>query len=135
VKRYDVIYHLIGDLKVELGDKMPPVEVEDIVGRATVLQQFQITEKKEKVAVAGCRVVMGRLPRDGTYRVSRGEETLFEGALASLKHQKDEVSEIAQNQECGLRVEDKEVQFQAGDVITCFSKRIEPSACTWDPGF
>lgn len=31
--RYDVIYHLIGDLKVELGDKMPPVEVEDIVGR------------------------------------------------------------------------------------------------------
>ena len=24
--------------------------------RATVLQQFQITEKKEKVAVAGCRV-------------------------------------------------------------------------------
>merc|ERR1712203_1088445 len=91
--------------------KMPPVEGEDIVGRATVLQQFQITEKKEKVAVAGCRVVMGRLPRDGTYRVSRGEETLFEGALASLKHQKDEVSEIAQNQECGLRVEDKDVQF------------------------
>ena len=71
-----MIYHLIGDLKVELGDRMPPVEVEDVVGRflgnlllgeqelslvlrATVIQQFQITEKKEKVAVAGCRV---RLP-------------------------------------------------------------------------
>ena len=67
-----MIYHLIGDLRAELGDRMPPVEVEDVVGRlvllllgnkplllvlrATVIQQFQITEKKEKVAVAGCRV-------------------------------------------------------------------------------
>ena len=67
-----MIYHLIGDLRAELGDRMPPVEVEDIVGRlvviflgekppllvhrATVIQQFQVTEKKEKVAVAGCRV-------------------------------------------------------------------------------
>ena len=68
-----MIYHLIGDLRAELGDRMPPVEVEDVVGRlvlllllgnkplllvlrATVIQQFQITEKKEMVAVAGCRV-------------------------------------------------------------------------------
>jgi len=135
VKRFDVIYHLIGDLRAELGDRMPPVEVEDVVGRATVVQQFQITEKKEKVAVAGCRVVTGRLPRDGTYRVSRGGATLFEGGLASLKHQKDEVSEINQNQECGLRVEDKDIEFQAGDIVTCFSKRMEPSVCNWDPGF
>ena len=28
----------------------------NLVIRATVVQQFQITEKKEKVAVAGCRV-------------------------------------------------------------------------------
>lgn len=85
---------------------------------------------------------MGRLPRDGTYRVSRAGEILFEGGLASLKHQKvfkdikkhalsldtftyyqEEVSEINQNQECGLRVEDKDVQFQAGDIVTCFSTR------------
>ena len=35
--RFDVIYHLIGDLRVELGDRMPPVEVEDVVGRLLVL--------------------------------------------------------------------------------------------------
>ena len=32
-----MIYHLIGDLRAELGDRMPPVEVEDIVGRLVVL--------------------------------------------------------------------------------------------------
>ena len=78
--------------------------------RATVIQQFQITEKKEKVAVAGCRVRvgskqyvsnlenlqvgMGRLPRDGTYRVSRAGVTLFEGRLASLKHQKVKIFKL-----------------------------------------
>ena len=59
------------------------------------------------------------------------------------------MSEINQNQECGLRVEDRDIEFQAGDIVTCFSKRwiydsvakiyqsfrIEPSVCTWDPGF
>ena len=32
-----MIYHLIGDLRAELGDRMPPVEVEDVVGRLGVL--------------------------------------------------------------------------------------------------
>ena len=27
VKNFNVIYHLIGDLRVELGDRMEPVEV------------------------------------------------------------------------------------------------------------
>ena len=35
--RFDVIYHLIGDLRAELGDRMPPVEVEDVVGRLVLL--------------------------------------------------------------------------------------------------
>lgn len=30
--------------------------MEEVVGRATVMQQFLVSEKKEKVAVAGCRV-------------------------------------------------------------------------------
>jgi len=136
VKNFNVIYHLIGDLRVELGDRMEPVEVEDVVGRAQVLQQFLVTEKKEKVAVAGCRVVSGKLPRDGLFRLSRAGETVFEGKLASLKHKKDEVSEIVQNQECGLRLEEgEEVVFEAGDTITCITRRMEARTCNWNPGF
>ena len=36
--RFDVIYHLIGDLRQELGDLMPPIVVEDVVGRLTILE-------------------------------------------------------------------------------------------------
>ena len=43
--------------------------------------------------------------------------------LDTFTYYQEEVSEINQNQECGLRVEDKDVQFQAGDIVTCFSTR------------
>jgi translation initiation factor IF-2 len=136
VKSFNVIYHLIGDLRAELGDRMPPVEVEEVVGRATVLQQFMVTEKKEKVAVAGCRVQAGRLPRDGAYRLARAGEVLWEGRLAGLKHLKDEVGELGQNQEGGLRLSGaEEVTFESGDQITCFTTRQEARPCVWDPGF
>ena len=46
--RFDVIYHLIGDLKVELGDRMPPVEVEDVVGR--LLKNFLLEETTNSCA-------------------------------------------------------------------------------------
>ena len=38
LSRFDVIYHLIGDLRQELGDLMPPIVVEDVVGRLTILE-------------------------------------------------------------------------------------------------
>jgi hypothetical protein len=45
------------------------------------------------------------------------------------------VSEISQNQECGLRVADSEVKFQEGDIILAIEKREEENICKWDPGF
>ncbi len=114
---------------------MKLVEVEEVVGRATVLQQFLVTEKK-KVAVAGCRVQAGWLPRDGTYRLARAGEVLWEGRLADLKNLKDEVTEIVQNQEGGLRLAGAdEVTFEAGHLVTCLTMRLEARPCVWDPGF
>jgi translation initiation factor IF-2 len=136
VKSFDVIYHLIGDLKLEIGDRLPPLEVEDTVGRGTVMQQFLVTEKKRKVTIAGCRVVAGRFPKEGFYRLARAGQMVHEGRLASLKHMKEEVSEIGQNKECGLRFADaEEVTFESGDSIVCFTTRMEARACDWNPGF
>ena len=68
-------------------------------------------------------------------RVMRGHECVYQGELASLKHMKDEVSEILQNQECGLRVPDEKLRFQPGDVILAVETRTENDKCKWDPGF
>ena len=135
VRRYNVIYHLIADLKQEITSKMPPLEVENVLGRATVVQEFKIKDKKNLLNVAGCRVVAGKLSRSSEIKVMRGSDCVYRGGLASLKHLKDEVSEIVQNQECGLRVTDETLSFQPEDVIMAVESRMEPNSCKWDPGF
>ena len=139
VREFNVIYHLIDDIKTEISDRLPPADVEDVSGRATVLQEFLINEGKRKVSVAGCRVVSGRLARSARYRLLRGEAALWEGELASLKIVKEEVSEVASSQECGIKVRQEEgaeeVRFEPGDKIIAFSVRQEARKSDWDPGF
>ena len=135
VRRYNVIYHLIADVKQEITSKMPPLEVENVLGRANVIQEFKIKDKKNLLNVAGCRVVTGKLSRSSEIKVMRGPDCVYRGGLASLKHLKDEVSEIVQNQECGLRVTDQALSFQPDDVIMSVESRLEPNSCKWDPGF
>ena len=135
VRCFDVIYHLIGDLKLEITSKMPRLEVEDVLGRANVIQEFQIKDKKNLLSVAGSRVVSGKFSRASVVKVMRGQECVYQGELASLKHMKDEVSEILQNQECGFRVKDEEIRFQPGDVFLAVETRTENDKCRWDPGF
>ena len=106
-----------------------------MLGRATVLQQFTIKEKKEQVAVAGCRVVAGKLNRAATVRLVRAGETLYQGELLSLKHLKEEVGEVELSKECGLRLPDPTLAFEPGDTILAVETRQEQGTVHWDPGF
>ena len=45
------------------------------------------------------------------------------------------MSEISQNQECGLREADSEVKIQEGDIVLAIEMREEENTCKWDPGF
>ena len=49
-------------------------------------------------------------------RVKRGEESLFEGVIVSLKHFQDDVAEVREAQECGIRL-DNFSTFEEGDIL------------------
>ncbi|XP_034833856.1 translation initiation factor IF-2, mitochondrial [Maniola hyperantus] len=135
VKRHNVIYKLVDDIKQELSARIPNRQEEEIIGEANVLQQFQVSEGKKKVPVAGCRCVKGSLARNALYRVIRRQEVVFEGKLASMKHLKDEVTTIKRDMECGLRFEDTAFTVEPGDTVVCY-KMVDVSDTTaWDPGF
>lgn len=48
-------------------------------GEANVLQEFEITDKKKKVKVAGCRCIKGNLKKDAMYRLMREEKIIYTG--------------------------------------------------------
>ncbi|KAK7874382.1 hypothetical protein R5R35_007843 [Gryllus longicercus] len=135
VKHHNVIYKLVDDLKEEISSHLPEKEVEEILGEANVLQQFEVNEGRHKVPVAGCRCTKGVLKKSAFFRLVRGEETLFEGTLKSMRHLKSDVDSIRKGVECGLQLEDKTVCFQPGDILICYEMKSIPQKTSWDPGF
>lgn len=84
IKHFNVIYKLIDDIKEEINSRLPVKETEEILGEATVLQQFEITQGRKKISVAGCRCVKGFLKRTAMYKVIRNEEVIHTGTLISF---------------------------------------------------
>lgn len=79
LKAHRVVYHLVADLRDELSARMPPVQEEELLGEANVLQPFEVSDGKRKVPVAGARCVRGVLARDALYRLVRDGEVVYEG--------------------------------------------------------
>lgn len=77
----NIIYRLIDDLKEEISGKLPPMEVEDVLGEANVLQQFFITEGRKEVPVAGCRCTKGVLKKAHKFRLMRNNEVVYDGMI------------------------------------------------------
>jgi translation initiation factor IF-2 len=69
---------------------LEPVEVERVIGRATVLAVFPASKLGR---VAGCRVTEGELHRNAKVRLYRGTDLVFEGEMASCG-MKEDVHEI-----------------------------------------
>ena len=119
IRSYDIIYNLVDDINKALSGLLAP-ETRDVVeGVATVRAIFGVGGRR---LAAGFYVNQGRMSRSGTMHVFRGGNKLFEGTVASLRHFRDDVREVATGLEGGL-VLDGFSDFQEGDTIE--SHRIE----------
>ncbi len=118
VRTYNIIYRLTEDLEKALKGMLGAEEVETSLGKAEVLAVFKVPKVGK---VAGCRVREGVIRRNALARVVRQGETLFEGPLASLKHEKEDVREIRAGFECGIALKGFQ-DFRVGDLIECFTR-------------
>ena len=113
IRSYDIIYNLADDIRKALSGLLAP-ETRDVVeGIATVRAIFGVGGRR---LAAGFYVNQGRISRSGTIHVFRGGGKLFEGTVASLRHFRDDVREVATGLEGGL-VLDGFSDFQEGDTI------------------
>jgi translation initiation factor IF-2 len=113
VRLHQVIYELIDEVREAMTGLLKPELRKTVVGAAQVKQVFPLGKVGK---VAGCMMTSGRATPRHRVRVKRGDEVLFEGGLASIKHFQDSVDEVREPQECGIRV-DKFSEFEAGDIL------------------
>jgi len=116
IRQYDVIYRVIEDVEKALKGLLEPEYREVVVGRAEVRAVFKIPKIGH---VAGCAVREGELRRNAKMRVLRSGKVEHSGEVSSLKHEKEDVREVAKGFECGVSLKDFD-DFKPGDLLECF---------------
>ena len=113
IRPYNIIYQLIDDIELALHGMLEPVYTEVIVGRAEIREIFG---GRRGTQIAGCRVIDGRMVRNGTVRVTREGENIAQTTITSLRHFRDEVNEMNAGTECGIVLQGFN-DFQTGDIL------------------
>ena len=116
IKLYSIIYELIDQIKEAMAGMLEPELRENVIGHAEVRQVFDLT----KGMVAGCMVTDGRILRTARARVLRRKQPIYDGGLSTLRRFKDDVKEVRNGFECGIKLGDFE-EYEAGDTIECYT--------------
>ena len=118
IRKYNIIFELLEDLHAAMEGLLEPDIIDEVVGRATVRQIFDLSSG----FVVGSHVEEGKLVRGYEVKIYRGKEQIYKGRISGLKRFKDDVKEVEKGYECGVLI-DGFRQTKAGDLIECFHKK------------
>jgi len=113
IRLHHIIYTLIEEVEKSMLGLVKAEFNEVVTGHAEIRQVFGFGKTGK---IAGCLVTDGKVSAKSKVRVNRGDEMLFEGAIESLKHFKEDVSEISAGQECGIQIANYKA-FEEGDTL------------------
>ncbi len=116
IRTYSVIYDAIGDVESAMKGMLDPIYEEKVIGHAQIRQLFKASNVG---MIAGSYVTDGMIQRNSQVRITRDDEQIFEGPLASLKRFKDDVKEVKAGYECGL-VFEKFNDIKVDDVVEAY---------------
>ena len=116
IRFYDIIYNAIEDIEKAVKGLLEPKFRENILGSAEVRELFKITGVG---VIAGCHVTDGKILRGAKARLLRNGAVQVTTEIASLRHGKDDVKEMAKNFDCGIMLLNYQ-DIKVGDVIEAF---------------
>ena len=122
VRTYSVIYDLISDVRSAMEGLLEPEVREVVVGRGIVRELFRTPRMG---TIAGSYVNWGRIIRNYALRILRDNRLIYEGRVDSLRHFKDDVTEVQANYECGIGVGAFD-DFKVDDVLECYTHERIP---------
>jgi translation initiation factor IF-2 len=130
IRLYRVIYNVTEDIKQALEGMLAPRIEEKQIGRAEVRQTFRISRLG---TIAGCYINEGYIQRSSSVRLIRDNVVIQDNmTLQSLRHEKEDITEIRSGLECGLKLANFD-DVKVGDVIEAYelvkiSRKLEPES-------
>ena len=99
IRSYSVIYDAIDEIEAALKGMLKPIYKEQILGQAEIREIF----RSSKIGnIAGCMVLDGVIRRNAKARLIRDGVVIQDTSIASLRREKDDVTEVREGFECGL---------------------------------
>ena len=131
IRTYDVIYKLTEEIEQALVGKLSAVKTEETIGEVEVRAIFKVSRLG---TIAGCMVTNGVVRRNSNVRIIRDGAVIHATTVADLKRFKDDVREVAEGFECGIRL-DGFNDVKEGDVLEVFETReVERTSLDEAPG-
>ena len=116
IRHYKVIYEALDDVKLALQGMLKPQLKKQVIGHCVVREVFNAVKSRQ---IVGCYVQEGKIIKDASIKLMRGNKECYNGPLSSLKRFKDDVKEVATHYECGISFEHDDVQM--GDTIEVYT--------------
>ncbi len=119
IRKYNVIYHVLEDIKKIMSGMLAPKISEEVTGHITVRKIIHISKVGN---VAGCYVTDGIIERNSKIRLYRNGIMLNKEKpleLLSLKHFKEDVGKVKAGFECGVKLDGFD-DIKEGDELEAF---------------
>jgi len=117
IKTYSIIYTAIDEVKSAMEGMLEPKIQEKITANVEVRETYRF----EKITVAGCYVLDGKIFRNSKIRVVRDGIVVHTGELGSLKRFKDDAKEVQSGMECGLSIKNFN-DVKIGDIVEAYEE-------------
>jgi translation initiation factor IF-2 len=101
LRYYSIIYDAVDELKTAMSGMLAPEKREEVIGSAEIRTVFVASKIG---TVAGCYVTSGMVTRNAHFRLLRDNVVIYTGELESLKRMKDDVREVKEGFECGIKL-------------------------------
>ncbi len=122
IRYYSIIYQAIEEIEAAMRGMLKPIYEEKTLGEAEIRQVF----KSSKIGnIAGCLVMSGIIRRNAKARLLRDGVVVSETTIASLRREKDDVTEVREGYECGLTLANYK-DIRAGDVVEVYEMVEKP---------
>jgi translation initiation factor IF-2 len=116
IRYYNIIYDAVDELKAAMSGMLAPEKREEVIGTAEIRTVFVASKIG---TVAGCMVTNGHVTRSANFRLLRNNIVIYTGELDSLKRMKDDVREVKEGFECGIKLKNYN-DINEGDQLEFF---------------
>jgi translation initiation factor IF-2 len=116
IRYYNIIYDAVDEVKAAMEGMLAPEQKEEVIGTAEIRTVFVASKIG---TVAGSMVTAGRVTRNARFRLLRDNVVIYTGEVDSLKRLKDDVREVAEGFECGIKLKNV-TDIKEGDQLEFF---------------